>query len=74
MYIGAQNIVVLEPDQGRREVLANRWDDLRLDIVAKAFGCEIQLIGMDGLNDSMPEGGFDRVLSTGMFPSLPSIS
>ena len=71
MYIGARNIVVLEPNQGRREVLANRWDDLRLDIVAKAFGCEIQLIGLGELDDLMPEGGFDRVLSTGMFPSLP---
>ena len=71
MYIGAQNIVVLEPDQGRREVIANSWDGLRLDIVAKAFGCEVQLIGMSELDDLMPEGGFDRVLSTGMFPSLP---
>ena len=71
MYIGAENIVVLEPDERRREVLANRWDELRLDIVAKAFGCEMQLIGMSELDDSMPEGGFDRVLSTGMFPSLP---
>ena len=71
MYIGAQNIVVLEPDEGRREVLSNRWDDLRLDIVAKAFGCEMQLIGMSELDDSMPVGGFDRVLSTGMFSSLP---
>ena len=71
MYIGAERIVVLEPDEVRREVLAERWHELRLDVVAKAFDCEIDLIGVDQLDDYTPQIGFDRVLSTGMFPSLP---
>ena len=71
MYIGAGEIVVLEPDECRRDVLAERWNDLRLDVVAKAFGCSIKLIGTEQLDDCTPEKGFDRVLSTGMFPSLP---
>jgi protein-L-isoaspartate O-methyltransferase len=71
MYIGAQRIVVLEPDEGRREILTQRWDDLRLDIVANAFGCQIEMVGVSQLDDVMPDGGFDRVISTGMFPSLP---
>ncbi|MDE0708039.1 MAG: hypothetical protein OSB33_03715 [Candidatus Poseidoniales archaeon] len=71
MYIGAERIVVLESDEVRRDVLQERWDDLRLDIVAKAFGCEIELIGPHQLDVCTPDGGFDRVLSTGMFPSLP---
>ena len=71
MYIGAERIVVLEPNEVRREVLAERWQKLRLDVVAKAFDCEIDLIGVDQLDDYTPEIGFDRVLSTGMFPSLP---
>mgnify|MGYP006082808455 FL=1 len=71
MYIGAKRIVVLEPDEVRREVLEERWGDLRLDIVANAFGCEIEVIGVGQLDACTPDGGFDRVLSTGMFPSLP---
>ena len=71
MYIGAKEIVVLETDALRREVLAERWNDLRLDVVAKAFDCSINIIGIGELDDYTPEHGFDRVLSTGMFPSLP---
>ena len=71
MYIGAERIVVLEPDEVRREVLIERWGELRLDVVAKAFDCEIDMIGVDQLDDYTPQDGFDRVLSTGMFPSLP---
>ena len=71
MYMGAQRIIVLEPDLHRRDVLIERWDNLRLDIVAKAFGCEIEFIGVSQLDEMTPDGGFDRLLSTGMFPSLP---
>ena len=71
MYIGAEKIVVLEPDEYRREVLVERWGELRLDIVAKAFDCQIDMIGTEQLDEYTPELGFDRVLSTGMFPSLP---
>ena len=71
MHIGAKEIVVLETDALRREVLAERWNDLRLDVVAKAFDCNINIIGIGELDDYTPEHGFDRVLSTGMFPSLP---
>ena len=71
MYIGAKEIVVLEPDLSRREVLMQRWDELRLDVVAKAFDCNINIIGISELDNYTPEHGFDRVLSTGMFPSLP---
>jgi protein-L-isoaspartate O-methyltransferase len=71
MYIGARHIVVLEPDEGRRQVLMQRWDDLRLDLVANAFGCQIHFIGTEMLDECTPVDGFDRILSTGMFPALP---
>ena len=71
MHIGAKKIVVVEADDVRRRILADRWGDLRLDVVAKAFGCDIELIGVGQLDDCTPESGFDRVLSTGMFPALP---
>ena len=71
MYIGAGHIVVLEPDGCRRQVLMQRWDDLRLDLVANAFGCQINFIGTEMLDECTPENGFDRILSTGMFPALP---
>tara|TARA_Y100001968_G_scaffold333589_1_gene397432 strand:- start:2476 stop:3912 length:1437 start_codon:yes stop_codon:yes gene_type:complete len=71
MYIGAGHIVILEPDEIRRDVLMQRWDEMRLDLVANAFGCQINFIGTDMLDDCTPDGGFDRILSTGMFPALP---
>ena len=33
--------------------------------------CQIDLIGTEELDEYTPELGFDRVLSTGMFPALP---
>ena len=71
MYIGAGHIVILEPEEARRQELIRRWDDLRLDLVANAFGCQIDFIGIEKLDSYTPEGGFDRILSTGMFPALP---
>ncbi|MBN16796.1 MAG: hypothetical protein CMB37_01370 [Euryarchaeota archaeon] len=71
MYIGASHIVVVEYDQTRREVLEERWNSLRLNIVASAFGCDVEFVGVGDLEDVMPDGGFDRLLSTGMFQSLP---
>ncbi len=71
MYIGAGHIVVLEPDEKRRKELLQRWDGLRLDLIANAFGCQINFIGTDSLDECTPNGGFDRILSTGMFPALP---
>jgi len=71
MHIGAQKIVVLEPDLRRRDVLIERWLNLRLDLVAHSFDCDIDFIGLSELDLHVPEEGFDRVLSTGMFPSLP---
>ena len=71
MYIGAGHIVVLEPDEERRSVLMERWDELRMDLVANAFGCQINFIGTELLDECTPENGFDRILSTGMFPALP---
>lgn len=71
MHVGAGRIVVLEPDLKRRSALIERWLNLRLDIMAQAFGCEIDFIGIEDLDLHEPEDGFDRVLSTGMFPSLP---
>ena len=71
MYIGAGRIVVLEPDEERRNVLMERWDVLRMDLVANAFGCQINFIGTELLDECTPENGFDRILSTGMFPALP---
>ena len=71
MYIGARHIVILEPEKARRQELIRRWDDLRLDLVANAFGCQIDFIGIEKLDSYTPEGGFDRILSTGMFPALP---
>ncbi|MEE2759552.1 MAG: hypothetical protein VYA86_06205 [Candidatus Thermoplasmatota archaeon] len=71
MHMGAGRIVVLEPDLRRRSALIERWLNLRLDIMAQAFGCEVDFIGIDELDLHEPGDGFDRVLSTGMFPSLP---
>ena len=72
MYIGAGHIVVLEPDEERRSVLMERWDVLRMDLVANAFGCQINFIGTELLDECTPENGFDRILSTGMFPCAAS--
>ena len=74
MSIGAESVVVLEPDELRREVLAERWANLRLDIVAKAFDCQINLIGTEQVDEYTPELGFVRVLSTECFLLFPSAS
>ena len=71
MHIGAGNIVVLEPNLDRRTALIERWLNLRLDMMAQAFGCEVDFIGLEDLDVHEPEDGFDRIISTGMFPSLP---
>ena len=71
MHIGAQRIVVFEPDENRRHVLAQRWANLRLDVTSLAFACRVEFIGTAELEDHTPDAGFNRILSTGMFPSLP---
>lgn len=71
MHIGAERLVVLEPDAVRRHALAQRWSELRLDVTARAFDCQVEFIGTAELDERSPASGFDRILSTGMFPSLP---
>ena len=71
MYMGAKHIVVLEPDVNKREMLIERWMNLRLDIAANAFGCEVDFASISELDEYTPDDGFNRVLSTGMFPSMP---
>jgi protein-L-isoaspartate O-methyltransferase len=71
MHLGASRIVVLEPDDVRRHELARRWSELRLDVAATAFDCRIEFIGTAELEEHTSERGFDRLLSTGMFFSLP---
>ena len=41
MQLGASRLRVVEIDDGRREELQRRWDELRLDIVADAVGCRL---------------------------------
>ena len=50
LHLGAKKIMVLETDNNRRKVLQNRWEDLRLDIVAKALNCEIEWCGLEYVN------------------------
>ena len=47
LHMGVKKITILEIDDVRREVLQNRWESLRLDIVAKALNCDIEWCGLE---------------------------
>ena len=71
LHLGAKKIMVLETNNSRREVLQNRWRDLRLDIVAKALNCEIEWCGLEYVNK---ENSYvwDKIIITGGLNTIPS--
>jgi len=71
MHMGAGEILVVEASRHKQDALLARWNDLRLDIAAQAFGCTIRFCGPADIAQFTPEGGFDRLFSTGCFPSIP---
>ena len=71
MHMGAGEILVVETSRKRRDALLAKWNDLRLDIAAHAFGCKVQFCGPADIAQFTPVGGFDRLFSTGCFPSVP---
>ena len=71
MQLGASRLRVVEIDDGRREELQRRWDELRLDIVADAVGCSVEWCGLGEAYEDAPEGGWNRILVTGGLPRVP---
>ena len=71
LHMGVKKITILEIDDVRREVLQNRWESLRLDIVAKALNCDIEWCGLeyiDNKNDIL----LDKVIITGGLTTIPT--
>lgn len=70
MHMGVSKIKIIEIDQIRKEVLKNRWENLRLDIVAKALNCDIEWGGLEFMElDS--EERWDKILITGGLTKSP---
>tara|TARA_B100001113_G_scaffold41674_1_gene29528 strand:- start:15320 stop:16738 length:1419 start_codon:yes stop_codon:yes gene_type:complete len=71
LHLGASKIMILETDNSRREVLQNRWEDLRLDIVAKALNCEIEWCGLEYINEES-DSIWDKIIVTGGLNTMPA--
>ena len=71
LHLGARKIMILETDNSRREVLQNRWKDLRLDIVAKALNCEIEWCGLEYINEES-DNLWDKIIVTGGLNTMPA--
>ena len=70
LHMGVKKITILEIDDARREVLQNRWESLRLDIVAKALNCDIEWCGLDYI-DNENDILIDKILITGGLTTIP---
>ena len=71
MQLGAGRLRIVEIDENKRLELQQRWNELRLDIVAEACGCEIEWASVSDAYEDSPEGGWDRILVTGGLPRVP---
>jgi len=70
LHLGAKKIMVLEINDNRREILQNRWENLRLDIVAKALNCEIEWCGLEYMNKKN-NNLWDKIIITGGLTTIP---
>ena len=70
LHLGAKKIMVLEINDNRREILQNRWENLRLDIVAKALNCEIEWCGLEYINKEN-NSLWDKIIITGGLTTMP---
>ena len=70
LHLGAKKIMVLEINDNRREILQNRWENLRLDIVAKALNCEIEWCGLEYINKEN-NNLWDKIIITGGLTTMP---
>jgi len=71
MQLGAGRLRIIEVDEGRRVELRRRWEEMRLNLVADAVGCEIEWCGLADAYKGTPEEGWDRILVTGGLPRVP---
>ena len=67
MQLGVSRLRVVEIDDSRRVELQRRWNELRLDIVADACGCQIEWCGVEDIYKGTPEDGWDKILVTGVY-------
>ena len=71
MQMGVSRLRIIEIDETRRVELQRRWNELRLDIVADACGCQIEWCGVEDLYKGTPEDGWDKILVSGGLPRVP---
>ena len=71
MQMGVSRLRIIEIDETRRVELQRRWNELRLDIVADACGCQIEWCGVENIYKGTPEDGWDKILISGGLPRVP---
>ena len=71
MQMGVSRLRIIEIDETRRVELQRRWNELRLDIVADACGCQIEWYGAEDIYKGTPEDGWDKILVSGGLPRVP---
>jgi len=71
MQLGASRLRIVEVDEKRRGELQKRWNDLRLDIVADACGCNVEWSSISDAYMGSPKNGWDRILVTAGLPRIP---
>ena len=71
MQLGARRLRIVEIDERKRVELQQRWEELRLDIVAEACDCQIEWASISDAYEDSPEGGWDKILVTGGLPKAP---
>ena len=71
MQMGVSRLRIIEIDETRRVELQRRWNELRLDIVADACGCQIEWCGAEDIYKGTPEDGWDKILVSGGLPRVP---